>query len=108
MTACSRAAEVGFSCSRVSVAYPGQANCLHPAPHKNAQGAEPDEPECEGATRGHSGTHHAASDTIGLSVAVGFVVGAGSLFAWSLGELIKLADRGMSDFMQHQIWITRL
>jgi hypothetical protein len=109
MTACSRAAEIGFLCSRGSAAYPRQASCLHPArpPHKTAHRAEPDEPKREDTTRDQLGINHPAWHAIGLSLAVGFIVGAGSLFAWSLGELIKLADRGMSSFMQSQLWIPR-
>jgi hypothetical protein len=85
-------------------------SCLPPtrSRHKIAKRAELVEPEGDEATRDQFGINHTTRDAIGLSLAIGFVVAAGSLFASSLVELIKLADRGMSDFMQNQLWMPRL
>jgi hypothetical protein len=109
MAVCSRAAEIGFSFSRSGIAYPRQGRCLRPArsPHKIANRAEPDEPEREDAARDLTAVNQTAREAIGLSLAICFVVVVGSLFAWSLVELMKLADRCMPSFIQSQLWIPR-
>jgi hypothetical protein len=108
MTDGGRATEIGFSFSPVSTAYRRQMTCLCPArPPLSVpdRAAELCEPEREEEVNDPLTIRRPAREAVGLSLAILFVVGAGSLFAWSLMELMKLADRGMSSFMQSQLRI---
>jgi hypothetical protein len=110
MTDGRRATEVGFSFSPVSTAYRRQVRCLCPArpplsvPDRAAQLCEP---EREEEMRDPLTVKHSTREAIGFSLAIVFVVGVGGLFGCSLMELMKLVDRGVSSFMQAQLWIPR-